>query len=111
MRGFVKKITWLKRTWLVDFGWGSGYVVIPKGHRLHGIDYYQIHEMIPELEVHGGLTFARSVEDISDWEEILEEDEGGWVIGFDTAHVGDDLSRWPKEMVQQEVDRLIRQLQ
>lgn len=52
--------------------WGAvnGYVRVPDGHPWFGLDYDDI-----DVEVHGGLTFARA----------------GW-IGFDTLHSGDV---WP----------------
>ncbi|MGW8936016.1 hypothetical protein [Gordonia terrae] len=52
------------------YGAVNGYVKVPDGHPWYGLDY----EMI-DVEVHGGLTFARD----------------GW-IGFDTLHLGDV---WP----------------
>lgn len=48
----------------------NGYVHIPKGHPWDGLDYDDI-----DVDVHGGLTYARN----------------GW-IGFDTLHSGD---YWP----------------
>ena len=35
-----------------------GYVGVPEGHRWYGLGYDDIHRIEPELEVHGGLTFA-----------------------------------------------------
>lgn len=103
MRAFVKPITWLPG------GWGNGYVVIPEGHELHGLDYDTIHEKI-ELDVHGDLTFSESADNL-EWSEIKPEDKGGWVVGFDTAHFGDDHVRWPdEESVMVEAERLKDQL-
>lgn len=100
-----------------------GYVGVPPGHPWHGMDYEK-----PDVEVHGGLTYAASC------------DEGGhichvpapgrpsdvWWLGFDCAHLGDlcprymDLSGWPKHSpretycdvayVQAEVTKLARQV-
>ena len=85
-------------------GWGNGYVLIPIGHPLHGVQYDAIN-----VDVHGGLTFSALAEPDC-WDELLPEDYGKWIVGFDTAHCGDDLSRWPKEAVQAETGALLRQL-
>lgn len=55
-----------------------GYVGIPKGHPLWGVKYDEFaNDYIPDLSVHGGLTYS-------------EEEEGGWWwFGFDCAHAGD----------------------
>lgn len=101
LRGFVKIIPGL----LIETGYGNGYVVIPKGHPTHGIDYDDI-----AVEVHGGLTFSALADGLA-WPEIKDIDKGGWVVGFDTAHLGDSLVRWPDEKsVMVEVDSLKRQL-
>ncbi len=54
-----------------------GYVRIPPEHPLHGKDYE-----IPNVEVHGGLTFAEV-------EPCAHEDGTGWWFGFDCAHYMD----------------------
>jgi len=43
--------------------------------------------------------------------ELPSEDIGKWCVGFDTAHYGDSLVRWPKEDVQEEANNLLSQLQ
>ena len=102
MRVFAIENTWLNFT---AHGWGNGYVVLPKGHKYHGVDYSDI-----DVDVHCGLTFSESVDNF-DSDEIQPEDEGGWVIGFDTAHYGDNLQKWPnRESVIQEAIRLRDQL-
>lgn len=103
MRAFVKESIHLDRKY-IDFGWGNGYVVIPAGHILHGVDYNNI-----EVEVHGGLTFSDHADQL-DWPEIKVEDNGSWIIGFDTAHAYDTLDNWPKEKVQKEADLLLKQV-
>jgi hypothetical protein len=50
-------------------GYRCGYVDIPKGHPWFGNTY-------PDVDCHGGITFAKSVDDF-------------WRIGFDCAHLGD----------------------
>ena len=54
-----------------------GYVRVPPNHPLHGKDYDT-----PEVEVHGGLTFAES-------EPCAHDDGIGWWFGFDCAHFMD----------------------
>jgi len=109
MKAFVKENTWLLREKFMDFGWGNGYVVIPKGHPLHGKDYDKIHDLIPTLTVNGGLTLADYADNLQ-WKELPEGSEGAWVVGFDTAHIGDTLIRWSKEAVIQETEKLKNQL-
>jgi hypothetical protein len=94
----------------MDFGWGNGYVVIPKGHVLNGKSYDEIHELIPNLQVNGGLTFSDTADTMT-WKEIPKGSEGGWVIGFDTAHSWDKLENWSQEQVMLEVLNLKEQLQ
>jgi hypothetical protein len=95
---------WSRRTF--DFGWGNGYVLIPKDTRFHGKHYDDI-----DVDVHGGLTFSVLVDAkmVEDW-ELDEEDEGKWCVGFDTSHYGDNLFKWSKEKVQEETEKLKKQL-
>lgn len=105
MKTIVRKITWLPR---VEHGWGNGYVVIPKGHKYHGVDY----DYIP-VDVHGGLTFSEMVDEyiIEDWKELTKEDIGSWMVGFDTGHCNDTIKKWPKERVIEEAEDLAKQLE
>jgi len=102
--------TFVKRSPLtgmpMPIGWGNGYVIIPKGHPLHGKDYEDI-----DINVHGGLTFSESAETLLDeWDEISPEDREGWVVGFDTAHYGDDDTTWDYSAVVAETERLCDQI-
>lgn len=107
MRAFVVETKHLSRG-VMDFGWGNGYVVIPKGNPLHGLHYDEINDM--GVEINGGLTFSCSVDKLS-WKELLPEDKGGWVVGFDTAHSWDTLVMWPNEQsVMKEAENLKQQL-
>lgn len=47
-----------------------GYVLVPEGHPLHGVDYYDC-----EIDAYAGLTFSG---------EMIDED--GWWLGFDMGH-------------------------
>lgn len=105
VRSFVKVMTHLAG---MNTGWGNGYCVIPKGHKLHGKDYDSIHNEI-DLEIHGGLTFACAVKDL-DWDELTKEDKNGWVVGFDCAHLNDTHETCPKSYVEKEANNLKEQL-
>lgn len=58
-------------------GHRCGYVVIPKGHELYGLDYN--HGALYDISCHGGLTYSG----INQWVD------GEWTIGFDCAHASD----------------------
>ena len=83
-------------------GWGQGYAIIPPKHPCYGI--------IPDVEVHGGLTFSEYAKNL-DWPEISAEDKDGYIIGFDTLHAWDTPERWPKERVEAEAKYLAEQLE
>ena len=111
-KAFIKENTWLPRirkrdpnNELLDFGWGNGYVVIPKGHKLNGVHYDKIN-----VEVNGGLTFSNYVRD-TPWKEVKNCDDDDWIVGFDTAHCDDTLKKWPKEAVMLETLKLKKQLE
>lgn len=103
MKTFIRENTWIS---IVDHGFGNGYVLIPKGHQMHGKDYDDI-----PVDVHGGLTFSELVdkEFIKEW-NLSEEDEGTWCVGFDTAHYEDNINNWPEQKVKEETERLKEQL-
>lgn len=92
---------------IIDRGWGNGYVLIPKHHPYWGKHY----EDIP-VTVHGGLTFgAHITNEKLDWfDELTKEDIGYYMVGFDTAHYGDDTYTCPKEYVIKETQSLHDQL-
>lgn len=58
-------------------GFRTGYVGIPKGHKLFGTDYNDIY-----IDCHGGLTYADNY-------LVDQEDEDVWWIGYDCGHYGD----------------------
>lgn len=55
----------------------TGYVGIPEGHKLYGIDYNEI-----PIDCHEGLTY-------SNYYLTDQKDKDIWWIGFDTANCGD----------------------
>lgn len=100
-----------------DFGWGNGYVLLPYNHPFYGVHYDDI-----SVSIHGGLTFSEyfDVERFSEWignREILgdvtrdnfEKFSNYWMIGFDTAHSGDDLESCSREFVLSETNDLLEQ--
>ena len=95
---------------VIPCGWGNGYAIIPRKHPLYGYHYDDIHDLFPSLSVHGGLTFAAPVKKV-DWPELPPHIKSGWVVGFDTAHYGDNPENWTKEDVLIEAFKLKRQLE
>jgi hypothetical protein len=80
--------------------WYCGYVIIPEENILCGHDYTD--KEFPELDVHGGITYAR-----------FEDDD--WVIGFDCNHCQDSSDPFspkhkPIEYVKAELVKLTDQL-
>ena len=103
----IRENTWSPNVSGLEHAWGNGYVVIPKGHLLHGVDYDEI-----EVDVHYGLTFGRYAEEL-DWDELKDVPQkykDGWIVGFDTCHYQDTSKNWTKERVQEETNRLRRNL-
>ena len=90
--------------YLPERGWGNGYVAIPKSsnHPWFGREYRSI-----PVDVHGGITYARST-DVYGWDK--EWDEEHWVVGFDTSHAGDG-PHLDEEWVKNETENLLNQLQ
>lgn len=111
-----------------------GYVEVPKGHPLYGVDYDQnTAALIPPSEtetigkrgpfilldmavkgldaspshvfdVHGGLTFASGK-----GKYPVESD--GWWFGFDAGHLGDDLDGGqPQPYMEGECESLAKQI-
>lgn len=80
---------------MMDRGWGNGYICVPEGHPLHGVDYNEIHN----IDAHGGLTFCETGESCKSGEwgcpDFVQATD--WVIGFDTAHYMDSADKWPDE--------------
>ena len=83
----------------LEKGWGNGYVRIPEGHPY----YEKTYDDIP-VSVHGGLTFSDHI-----FEDNKYFSDGYWV-GFDTAHYGDDLQRWPVDRVMEETIYLFKEI-
>lgn len=58
-------------------GFRTGYVGIPKGHKLYGVNYGDV-----DIDCHGGLTYSSN-------HLVDQNDEDVWWIGFDTGHFMD----------------------
>lgn len=110
---FIVENTWLSRDH-TDHGYGNGYVVLPKDHPLWGCsndmdgeDFIDDH-----VNVHGGITLAKEVSqnNIDHMSDLDKDDLGKWVIGFDTAHTGDNLDEHGYDYVVEETQRLHDQL-
>lgn len=76
-----------------DFGHWCGYVAVNSKHPMFAQDYN-----IPEVEVHGGLTFGGFCSEdkehgICHLVEDGEDDRVFW-FGFDCAHSGDYVPGW-----------------
>lgn len=100
-----------------EYGWGNGYVLLPKNHPFYNIDYDNIN-----VYVHGGLTYSNlfKSKEFSKWVENLEFDgdvtyenfnffNDYWMIGFDTSHLGDTEYSCPKSYVMNETISLLNQ--
>ena len=107
----------LMRETYSDFGWGNGYVLLPHNHPLYDVHYDDI-----SVNVHGGLTFSERFdsENFLEWIKDLDfhgdvtlenyqKFEGYWMIGFDTAHYGDDLISCSEHYVVNETEDLLEQ--
>ena len=109
MKTIIRENTHLTRGGYIDFGWGNGYVIIPKGNKLYGLGYGD--KAYDSIDVNGGLTYSEEVtHDRLEWFPELKDSIGHWMIGFDTCHCFDTLDKWSKQSVQNEADKLLRQL-
>lgn len=101
----------------LDFGWGQGYVLVPKDH-----PFYEKHYDDIDVYVHGGLTFSDKLDanNFLRWVDGQEIDgditrdnfqnfDGYWIIGFDTNHFGDNLMMCSKNYVLREAESLLDQ--
>ena len=102
----------------ISVGYANGYVAVPPEHPLHSKDYDKANEYI---SIHGGLTFAASVDEIKHdgWRDDTEginidkfDDlpKDYWVFGFDTMHY-DDGSHLDREWCINETKDLMKQLE
>ncbi len=76
--------------------WYCGYVVIPKDSPFYGMDYEDLED---DVWVHGGLTFSGRIEGV-----------GGYLLGFDCSHGGDNPLDQDEEYTLNECKSLVDQL-
>ena len=83
----------------MPLGHRCGYVGVPKGHHMYGLDYEKYTD---EIDCHGGLTYSGF---------LGEENKEYWYFGFDCAHFGDgiDIKSLKKYGFQREVDIIKKQ--
>lgn len=106
------------RSMVDGIGWGNGYVIIPRNHKFWHLGV--LDDGPYEIDVHGGFTYSNSFVDAIDWYPFgqklyneLKEKSGyrdAWVFGFDTAHINDDIVKWPKERVIKHTKRLCQNM-
>jgi hypothetical protein len=88
----IPPFSFLRQNPVKGYGEFNGYVSLPIGHPWYGKTYPKL-QMV---DVHYGLTYS-------------EEEDGRWVIGFDTAHAGDEHRDWDREKVRKEANKLLDQ--
>lgn len=68
----------------------NGYVILGKNHPFDGT-----RDIIGNYDVHGGITFANKLKDfnIDPYPELWAYADN-LVVGFDTAHAGDNAENW-----------------
>lgn len=70
-----------------DLGYRCGYVGVPKGDPLYGMQYDD--EIFDSVDAHGGLNF-------SDTRKFVTTDDI-WFFGFDCGHCGDAVDKMTEE--------------
>jgi hypothetical protein len=68
-----------------------GYAAVSPGHALHGKSYEA-----PDVDVHGGLTYADACFGPICHVPKPGEPDDVWWFGFDCAHGGDSVPSWPR---------------
>ena len=61
-----------------------GYVLLPEGHPLHGVEYQSVPAQY-EIDIHGGVTYSGKASELM---AFLDEDPR-WAYGFDCGHCYD----------------------
>ena len=70
----------------------NGYVGLHKKHPLIGLTYEELYKKIPDLYVHGGLTFSTKFPENTLFPKLQKPwrpNQMTWTYGFDCAHLGD----------------------
>lgn len=80
----------------------NGYVILGKNHPFDGT-----RDIIGNYDVHGGITFANRLKDFNlDPYPELWAYADNWVVGFDTAHAGDNALDWDLDKTVDETIKL-----
>lgn len=93
----------LQRT---PMGHWCGYVGVGREHPLHGASGSD--RRTDELEVHGGITYARACNGVVCHKPAPGEPDALWWFGFDCAHFGDLSPGW-KTGVYRDIDYVEQQ--
>ena len=129
----------VENDWTHDYGWGNGYVAVPKEHSLYEKSYSDKVKVKDAAKIPFNGNFisllCASLDNDAD-KNLIPLDlainvHGGitfsnsvtslkkapsyipkdyWVFGFDTAHAGDNQINWTKENVQKETKKFKKQL-
>ena len=80
----------------------NGYVILGKNHPFDGA-----RDIIGNYDVHGGITFTNKLKDfnIDPYPELWAYADN-WVVGFDTAHAGDNVNNWDLDKTVNETIKL-----
>lgn len=70
-----------------DLGYRCGYVGVPKGDPLYGMQYDD--EIFDSVDAHGGLSFSGT-------RKFITSDDL-WFFGFDCGHCGDAVDKMTEE--------------
>lgn len=83
-----------------DIGWGNGYVSLPKDHIWYGINFNKLNNLLNfnDFYIRHEITYS----------EYSDETKNYWVIGFDTAHYGDNSINCSKKNVEIETIKLYK---
>lgn len=90
------RVQWKTRTGLDalmvrnHMGAWCGYVGVPPGHPLHGVQYNDAYDVL-DTDVHGGLTYSDACAEHICHIPAPGEPDALWWLGFDCAHSGDLL--------------------
>lgn len=114
---YLKKPEFAKFNNSLETGWGNGYVLIPNKH-----PFYNLYHDDIDISIHGGLTYSKLFNPEKYLKCFNEYDYDGdvtldninmfndyWIIGFDTAHYGDNEINCTKEFVMRESKNLLNQ--
>ncbi len=94
----------------IQRGWGKGYIVVHKTHKLYEAGLDNI-----EVQVHGGITYLGYLRYFKYHYQVIKlfkrkNLDDYYVIGFDTAHYKDNKIQQDKEYVESETKKLRKQI-